>query len=463
MRDRGGGIGAGGRVTRGAGAVRAELPALAQGLLDASRDAVALLDRTGRLIGCNRVMEMMFGCPRDQLGGRPFDALVPGALAAPDGTPRELVGHRADGGEFPVEASVTPIDAEGDRLAACVLRDVTRQRQADAEFRSLLESAPDGIVVVDRSGTIALVNGQTEAMFGYPRSELVGRPVEILVPEQFQGGHVAHRHDYFAAPRTRPMGAGQMLAGRRRDGSEFPVEISLSLLDTARGTLVTAIVRDMTDRRDAEDLIRASLREKEVLLKEIHHRVKNNLQVTSSLLRLQSARIDDPIALEMFAVSQDRLRSMALVHEKLYQSRDLSRIDFADYAGSLARLLFGTFGVDPDRIRLVVAGSPVLVPVDVAVPCGLILSELVSNCLKHGFPRGRSGRIEIRTTGDGDRLMRLSVADDGVGLPPDVDLDSAETLGLELVRTLAEQLAAEVVVLRDGGTRVELLVPRGVR
>ena len=209
--------------------------------------------------------------------------------------------------------------------------------------------------------------------------------------------------------------------------------------------------------------MRGSLREKEVLLKEIHHRVKNNLQVTSRLLRLQSARIDDPIALEMFAVCQDRLRSMALVHEKLYQSRDLSRIDFADYAGSLALLLFGAFGVDPDRIRLEVAGSPVLVPVDVAVPCGLILSELVSNCLKHGFPRGRSGRIEIRTTGESDRLMRLSVADDGVGLPPDVDLAHAETLGLELVRTLAEQLAAEVVVLREGGTRVELLLPRGAR
>ena len=205
--------------------------------------------------------------------------------------------------------------------------------------------------------------------------------------------------------------------------------------------------------------LRAALREKEVLLKEIHHRVKNNLQVTSSLLRLQSAHIKDPQARELFVESQHRIHSMALVHEKLYQASDLARVDVRDYAQSLGGLLCRAYGCDPSRVTVTLARGRLLLGIDAAVPVGLILNELISNCLKHAFVDGRAGRIEI-TIEDG-ASWSISVADDGVGLPPDLDLDHAQSLGLQLVWTLADQLRGAIEVARlPRGTIFTLRVSR---
>ncbi len=325
-------------------------------------------------------------------------------------------------------------------------------------LRGFLEAAPDAIVVVDLGGRIAIVNHLTEEMFGYPRDQLLGQPVELLVPERYRVRHVREREQYGREPRTRPMGAGRELTGRRADGSEFPIEISLSPLRTERETLVISIIRDTTERRRAEEQIKASLREKEVLLKEIHHRVKNNLQVTSSLLKLQSAYIEDPRARALFQESQNRIRSMALVHEKLYQSRDLSRIDFGDYAGSLAGLLLRSFGM-ARRIELAVRAERVFLPIDSAVPCGLILNELLSNCLEHAFPDGRPGMvvIEVALATDGRHL--LAVSDDGVGLPAGFTLDRLDSLGLQLVQTLVDQLHGTLELRRERGTSFRIRWP----
>lgn len=320
------------------------------------------------------------------------------------------------------------------------------------DFGGFLESAPDAVVVIDREGTIVIVNTLTEKMFGYTREELLGQPVEMLVPERYRKVHTEHRDGYSQHPKTRPMGAGQNLFGRRKDRSEFPVEISLSPVETEGGTLVTSIIRDITQRKRAEEQIQASLREKEVLLKEIHHRVKNNLQVTSSLLKLQSGYIQDAQALEMFAESQNRIRSMALVHEKLYQSSDLSRINFAEYVESLGTLLFRSYGIDKRQIILEVQAGSILLSVESAVPCGLIVNELLSNSLKHAFPDGRRGTIRVALAREQQQLL-LTVTDDGVGLPAALDVEKTETLGLQLVRTLAHQLDGTVQVERRGRTQ----------
>lgn len=203
----------------------------------------------------------------------------------------------------------------------------------------------------------------------------------------------------------------------------------------------------------------ATLREKEVLLREIHHRVKNNLQVISSLLSLQAASLEDAAAREMLKESQNRVRSMALVHDQLHRSRDLSRIGFREYVKNLCASLFSSYGIDSARIALRVEVEDVSLPIDTAIPCGLIIHELVSNSLKHAFPEGRRGKIFIGLSQAPGRGRVLTVADDGVGLPRDVDLDTVHSLGLRLVRILAAQIDAAVRCLVHGGTRFEIVLP----
>ncbi len=440
--------------------------------LEAAPDAIVVVDREGVITAANELAARMFGYSPSELPGRKIEALVPERYRdlhmvhrtqyvaeprkRPMGAGRALTGLKKDGSEFPIEISLSPLRSDGAFRVISIIRDLTDRLRYEAKFRGFLESAPDAVVVVNGDGEIVTINSLTERMFGYSREELLGRKVEVLVPNRYHHTHVHQRSAYSREPRTRPMGAGRELTGQRKDGSEFPVEISLSPLETEEGTLVISIVRDVTQRHQAEAQIKASLREKEVLLKEIHHRVKNNLQVTSSLLKLQSGYIQDPQAREMFAESQNRIRSMALVHEKLYQSRDLSRIDFADYIKSLASLLFRSFGGDRERIALNVEGDHIFLSVETAVPCGLIVNELLSNSLKHAFPEGREGEIVVAVHGSEPGWYVISVKDTGVGLPTGLDVEQTETLGLQLVRTLAGQLRAEVEVLRDGGTEFKI-------
>jgi PAS domain S-box-containing protein len=332
------------------------------------------------------------------------------------------------------------------------------QRLDPKDQAFLVESAPDGIVVVDPSGAIVMVNSETERLFGYSRDEMLGQPIELLVPARFRHAHVHDRDAYMSRASVRPMGAGRFLTGHTKEGAEFPVEISLSPIATTGGQMVMSIVRDITERRRADELIQASLREKEALLKEIHHRVKNNLQVTSSLLRLQAAAIADPAAREMFQETENRIRSMALVHEKLYQSTNLSRIDLGDYLRSLADLLYRSSAIAPENVVIDVTGSAIHLEIDDAVPCGLIANELLSNALKHAFPGGRQGRIEVHLADRPDGSIFMSVSDDGVGLPNDFQPDRAETLGLHLVEALARQLDGTVEVRRRNvGTEFDVI------
>jgi two-component system, chemotaxis family, CheB/CheR fusion protein len=226
-----------------------------------------------------------------------------------------------------------------------------------------------------------------------------------------------------------------------------------------RTQMVLLTLQDITQRKEAElDRMKAMLREKEVLLKEIHHRVKNNLQIISSLLRLQFDTQKSKSANDVFKESQNRIRSMALIHEKLYHSQDLSKIDFSEYVRNLASNLFLSYGVDPARIELEVKVEDVSWDVGTAIPCGLIINELISNALKYAFPENRPGNIRIELRREQDRF-RLSVADDGVGLPKDVDFRRTESLGFQLVGMLTEQLNGTVDVHADGKTEICILFP----
>ncbi|HUJ12713.1 MAG TPA: PAS domain S-box protein [Thermoanaerobaculia bacterium] len=432
-----------------------------QAFLESAPDAIVVVDRHGLIVGINRLTEEMFDYRREELIGEKVDLLVPERFrdrhvhdreaysAAPRTRPmglgRDLWGRRKSGQEFPIQISLSPIEAEGGTLVTSIIRDITPQRAAEARFRGLLESAPDGIVVVDGQGKIVIVNSQTERLFGYTREELIGQTIEMLVPARFRESHHPDRDSYIRDPKLRPMGAGRQLTGQTKDGREFPVEISLSPLVTDEGMLVMSIVRDITERRRAEETIKASLREKEALLREIHHRVKNNLQVTTSLLRLQAATIDDPRAREMFDEAQDRIRSMALVHEKLYQSTNLSQIHFGDYIRALGDLLFRSSSMAPGNVTLDVGGSTIFLSIDTAVPCGLIVNELLSNSLKHAFPAQRAGKVSVQLEQkNGDVIMRIR--DDGVGLPPTFAEKQKATLGMQLVHALVQQVDGALTI-----------------
>ena len=217
----------------------------------------------------------------------------------------------------------------------------------------------------------------------------------------------------------------------------------------------------ITERMLVERELRKSLREKEALLQEIHHRVKNNLQVISSLLNLPSESSKDPETLQMLKESQDRVRSMALIHEKLYQSQDLEKVEFGSYVRDLTNHLMHSYGTESAGIRLTATADDISLSIDKAVPCGLIINELVSNALKHAFPDGRDGEIIVALQLGADQHLTLSVADDGVGLPSDASLDRPETLGLQLIRVLTDQMDGAVRI-RSGegnGLKVTIIVP----
>lgn len=213
-----------------------------------------------------------------------------------------------------------------------------------------------------------------------------------------------------------------------------------------------ALAAEIAIRRSAEAAITDSLREKEVLLKEIHHRVKNNLQIISSLLHLQAQRITDPKVREIFTDSQNRVRSMALIHEKLYQSKGLASIHFSEYINNLVAHLMRTYGVDASRITIMTDLADATLNLDTAIPCGLIVSELVSNALKHAFPQCSSGTVRIELTHEAGGL-ELSVSDNGIGLPPGLTPETCPSLGLQLVTALVRQLGGILEVSSEQGTR----------
>ena len=318
------------------------------------------------------------------------------------------------------------------------------------QYRVVTEALNDAVFTLDAEARFAFGNAAGERLTGYRLDELLGRSfMDLVAPENLPELTDRFRRA-IAGEAISPHVWAEMI---RKDGSRVPIELSMANL-VLDGHIIgrVGVARDITDRQHAEEQIRASLQEKEVLLKEIHHRVKNNLQIISSLLNLQSKYINDPSALQMFIDSQNRVKSMALIHEILFRSRDITRIDFAEYIKTISVQIFRSYGVYSKRIGLEVRVKDIMLDVDTAIPCGLIVTELVSNSLKHAFVDGREGSITINLFTNDSYTLTLIVKDNGIGLPNHIDLQNVDSLGLKLVSALVNQLAGNVDVDSTCGT-----------
>jgi len=329
--------------------------------------------------------------------------------------------------------------------------EIDERRQAQESlllFRNLIDNSQDSIFLVDPdSGRIIEANSTAWETLGYTRQELLSLStvdIELVYRRGVDREEVVRK--------TREYGHF-ILDGilRRKDGNTFPAEISIRHVELGGREYLVSVARDVTERRIAEERIKASLHEKETLLREIHHRVKNNFQIITSLLNLQERKIQSEEAAAEFADSRNRIRAMALVHEQLYQSDELSHIDFASYAESLSRGLQRAYSrkvtmrFDTDRISL---------GIDTAIPCGLIVSELISNALKHAFPPSFSGdpTITVRLHRSADGTIEMGVGDNGIGLPDDLENRKNESLGLSLAGILVNQIKGVIDTHVDGGT-----------
>lgn len=327
-----------------------------------------------------------------------------------------------------------------------------------ANLERVLDSMAAALILFDPQRCITHVNRAALDLLGYEREELLGRPFDRIC-KCASGGPAELLAEAFI--RARDDGAADIAERMfvRKDGSEFPVAFSGAELRSEDGPLqgYVCVAQDLTEHKRIEARIRGSLAEKELLLREVHHRVKNNMQVISSLLAMQSSDTNDPGTLAKLEASQNRIRSMALIHEQLHRSTQLTDIDIREYLELLTDHIRRSFGRG-DSIQVGLQIENLALDIDQSLACGLIVTELVTNSLKHAFPDGRQGVVHVSLARDAAGGCVLSVSDDGrgFGVP---DLDRATTLGLSLVKTLARQLRGRVEVGGADGTEVHIHFP----
>lgn len=374
----------------------------------------------------------------------------------PDFSNAEYTIRTKDGKEVVVliNSKVRLKETDKATTATVVLHDISERkrmeealRQSEEKYYSFLNNLADGVFVLDRSWRYTFVNDAALPLVKPTREELLGNTIFDVFPgienttffkaykNTMETGQINNLEDTFPGP----------------DGKKWYYQIRTSAVP--EGVIVVA--RDITARRKAEEKLKESLSEKDVLLKEIHHRVKNNMNLVNSLLKLQSMRIKDKSIRSMFKDTRNRVRSMALVHEKLYQSEDFARINISKYLRSMIVHLFRSYDVNANNIQLNIDLQDTVLDITKAIPCGLIVNELVTNCLKHSFPEGKSGEIQVKLD-EKKGEYTLIVRDTGIGIPIDVDLTAPETLGLQVVSDLVDQLNGTIEISREGGTTFKI-------
>jgi PAS domain S-box-containing protein len=447
-------------------------------LLESTEDIiVAMLDLQGRCLYYNGPSR--YGLkPEDVIGKTPADFLDPSIAASVLVRVKHVAALRQSlNFEQKVPwrrntlwflTQISPVLDKSGEVSAVVFfsRNISERKRAEESLRLaniLLErtfaSLKEAVFVMDLSAQAVITcNTAVEHIFGYKKEEVIGKTLEFLHLSK------ANYDEFNEGLSSALKGEGLFNAefpARCKDGTSIMTEYTVTeTSDDSSGRAVLVIVaRDITERKRAEEQLKIALKEKEVLLKEIHHRVKNNLAVISSLLNMQSKYIKDKKTLEIFRESQNRVKTMALIHTKLYQSSDLARIDFADYVRKLAADLIDSYRLEPDAVTLLLDVRDVFFDVNVGIPCGLIINELLTNALKHAFPSGRKGEVSVSLRPEEERIT-LAVADNGIGFPENIDFRNTESLGFQLVTALVDQLGGTIELAGEKGTRFVISFPK---
>jgi len=449
-----------------------------------STDIIRILDREGHIIFDSPSSQRILGYPKGFfIGKNPLDFIHPDDRAQVKedlnevyqdrnpGIPTEFRIQKADGEYFSVETiSQNMIDVPGVEGVVVTTHPVQARkemeealRDSEEKYRTLFESDPDYTILLDLNGIILDLNNAALDFIGVTREKLIGEDFTGLglFPED---DAVLQLENFRIAIENRTVQVFQCKIFNKRGGHSW-IELKLVPLEKdGKIYAVLAIATDITEMMITTDKLKDSLLEKEVLIKEIHHRVKNNMQIISSLLNLQMQYVDDEIVVDILKESQNRVRSMAMIHEKLYQSPDLTSIKFDDYVQRLVSELFYSYHIPEDRIRSVINVEDVVLNIETAIPCGLIISELVSNSLKHAFPEGIFGEVVLSLkpydTVEGGDYYELKISDTGIGFPEDLDFENTESLGLKLVNTLVIQLNGDIKLDRSHGTQFKIVFKR---
>ncbi|MGB7294254.1 MAG: PAS domain S-box protein [Candidatus Aminicenantales bacterium] len=439
-------------------------------ILSAISELVNYQDKKHRIIWANKAAADSAGATAGQLGGRHCYEIwqqrevpcpeCPVAATIKSGEPRQGELESPDGRvwfirSYPVRGQ------DGTAIGAVeVTQEVTAReraeealRESEERYRALFDRSLLCVYVHDLSGRFLDANQAALNMLGYDKNELRSLTFASIL-DQSQLPKAFRILD--ETVRTGSQKQPEEFLLRRKDGTHVWVETEASVIMREKISLaVQGIARDITDRKKAEEELKASLQEKEALLREIHHRVKNNLQVISSLLDMRAMRTDDQKMAELCRDAQAEIQTMSLIHTHIYQSGRFSQIAMDDYLQDLVRYLSQVYFEKRDRLTPIIEQTDICLSVGQAVPLAIILNEAISNTYKHAFKEEQRGNLVISLKRTGPGMIRLSVKDDGIGLPPELDFYRADTLGLKLIRNLVkDQLKGSIRVIQDRGTEL---------